>query len=165
MQKQKIFFITQAAIIAALYVVITYIVNLFGLANGAVQLRLSEALTILPVFTPAAIPGIAIGCFLSNILTGCAFYDIVFGSLASLIGAIGTYLLRKIKWLAPVPPIAANTLIIPWVLLLVYQVPGTLPYHMLTVGIGEVLSCGVCGLILLSVLNRYKNVLFPTNTI
>lgn len=165
MQKQKIFFITQAAIIAALYVVITYIVNLFGLANGAVQLRLSEALTILPVFTPAAIPGIAIGCFLSNILTGCAFYDIVFGSLASLIGAVGTYLLRKIKWLAPVPPIAANTLIIPWVLLLVYQVPGTLPYHMLTVGIGEVLSCGVCGLILLSVLNRYKNVLFPTNTI
>lgn len=165
MQKQKIFFITQAAIIAALYVVITYIVNLFGLANGAVQLRLSEALTILPVFTPAAIPGIAIGCFLSNILTGCAFYDIVFGSLASLIGAIGTYLLRKFKWLAPVPPIAANTLIIPWVLLLVYQVPGTLPYHMLTVGIGEVLSCGVCGLILLSVLNRYKNVLFPTNTI
>ena len=140
-------------------------VNLFGLANGAVQLRLSEALTILPVFTPAAIPGIAIGCFLSNILTGCAFYDIVFGSLASLIGAIGTYLLRKIKWLAPVPPIAANTLIIPWVLLLVYQVPGTLPYHMLTVGIGEVLSCGVCGLILLSVLNRYKNVLFPDNTI
>lgn len=165
MQKQKIFFITQAAIIAALYVVITYIVNLFGLANGAVQLRLSEALTILPVFTPAAIPGIAIGCFLSNILTGCAFYDIIFGSLASLIGAVGTYLLRKIKWLAPVPPIAANTLIIPWVLLLVYQVPGTLPYHMLTVGIGEVLSCGVCGLILLSVLNRYKNVLFPTNTI
>lgn len=165
MQKQKIFFITQAAIIAALYVVITYIVNLFGLANGAVQLRLSEALTILPVFTPAAIPGIAIGCFLSNILTGCAFYDIVFGSLASLIGAIGTYLLRKFKLLAPVPPIAANTLIIPWVLLLVYQVPGTLPYHMLTVGIGEVLSCGVCGLILLSVLNRYKNVLFPTNTI
>lgn len=165
MQKQKIFFITQAAIIAALYVVITYIVNLFGLANGAIQLRLSEALTILPVFTPAAIPGIAIGCFLSNILTGCAFYDIVFGSLASLIGAVGTYLLRKIKWLAPVPPIAANTLIIPWVLLLVYQVPGTLPYHMLTVGIGEVLSCGVCGLILLSVLNRYKNVLFPTNTI
>lgn len=165
MQKQKIFFITQAAIIAALYVVITYIVNLFGLANGAIQLRLSEALTILPVFTPAAIPGIAIGCFLSNILTGCAFYDIVFGSLASLIGAVGTYLLRKIKWLAPVPPIAANILIIPWVLLLVYQVPGTLPYHMLTVGIGEVLSCGVCGLILLSVLNRYKNVLFPTNTI
>lgn len=165
MQKQKIFFITQAAIIAALYVVITYIVNIFGLANGAIQLRLSEALTILPVFTPAAIPGIAIGCFLSNILTGCAFYDIVFGSLASLIGAVGTYLLRKIKWLAPVPPIAANTLIIPWVLLLVYQVPGTLPYHMLTVGIGEVLSCGVCGLILLSVLNRYKNVLFPTNTI
>lgn len=165
MQKQKIFFITQAAIIAALYVVITYIVNLFGLANGAVQLRLSEALTILPVFTPAAIPGIAIGCFLSNILTGCAFYDIVFGSLASLIGAVGTYLLRKIKWLAPVPPIAANTLIIPWVLLLVYQVSGTLPYHMLTVGIGEVLSCGVCGLILLSVLNRYKNVLFPDNTI
>lgn len=165
MQKQKIFFITQAAIIAALYVVITYIVNLFGLANGAIQLRLSEALTILPVFTPAAIPGIAIGCFLSNILTGCAFYDIVFGSLASLIGAVGTYLLRKFKWLAPIPPIAANTLIIPWVLLLVYQVPGTLPYHILTVGIGEVLSCGVCGLILLSVLNRYKNVLFPTNTI
>lgn len=162
MRDKKVLFITQAALIAAIYTVLTWLVNLLGLANGAIQIRLSEALTILPVFTPAAIPGVAIGCLLSNILTGCAFYDIVFGTLASLIGAVGTYLLRRFKWLAPLPPIIANTLIIPWVLRLVYQAPGTIPYFMLTVGIGEVISCGVLGLILLSVLGRYKNVIFET---
>lgn len=162
MRDKKVLFITQAALIAAIYTVLTWLVNLLGLANGAIQIRLSEALTILPVFTPAAIPGVAIGCLLSNILTGCAFYDIVFGTLASLIGAVGTYLLRRFKWLAPLPPIIANTLIIPWVLKLVYQAPGTMQYFMLTVGIGEVISCGVLGLILLSALGRYKNVIFET---
>lgn len=160
MQNKKVLFTTQAALIAALYTALTYAANLFGLANGAVQVRLSEALTILPVFTPAAIPGVTIGCLLSNILTGCAFYDIVFGTLASLTGAIGTYLIRRFRWLAPLPPIAANTLIIPWILMLVYQLPGTIPYFMLTVGIGEVISCGVLGSVLLSVLNRHKNAIF-----
>ena len=70
MEKKSALFLTQAAMIAALYVVLTYIANLFGLASGVIQIRLSEMLCILPVFTPAAIPGLFIGCLLSNILTG-----------------------------------------------------------------------------------------------
>ena len=79
--------LTQGAMIAALYVVLTFIANLAGLASGVIQVRLSEALTILPVFTAAAVPGLAIGCVLANLLTGCAIWDVVFGSLATLIGA------------------------------------------------------------------------------
>ena len=100
--------IVQAAMIAALYVVLTFIANALGLANYAIQVRFSEALTILPYFTPAAIPGLFIGCLLSNILTGCAIPDIIFGSIATLIGAVFTYKLRKFKWLAPIPPIISN---------------------------------------------------------
>ncbi|MGN0406622.1 MAG: QueT transporter family protein [Bacteroides sp.] len=163
MKNKKVVFITHAAVIAALYVVLTYVANMLGLANGAIQVRFSEALTILPYFTPAAIPGLAVGCLLSNILTGCALYDIIFGTLATLLGAVGTYMLRRIKWLAPLPPIIANTLIVPWVLMLVYQVPGTIWYFMLTVGAGEIISCGILGMLLLFALNRYKNVIFNNN--
>jgi len=159
---KKTLFITQAAVIAALYVVLTYVANLLGLANGAIQVRFSEALTILPYFTPVAIPGLFVGCLLSNLLTGCAFWDIVFGSIATLLGALGTYALRKFKWLAPIPPIVANTLIVPFVLSYVYGVPDSIPYLMLTVGIGEVISCYVLGMILLFALSKYRNRIFPT---
>ena len=157
---KKINFLTQAAMIAALYVVLTLAINAFGLASGAIQVRVSEALTILPYFTPAAIPGLFIGCLLSNIITGCALFDIIFGSIATLLGAVGTYLLRRHQWLAPVSPIIANTIIVPFVLSYVYGTPGTIPYLMLTVGIGEVLSCGVLGMILLFALNKYRTTLF-----
>ena len=83
MQKKNIHFLTQAAMIAALYVVLTFIANAFGLANYAVQVRFSEALTILPIFTTAGIPGLFIGCIISNVLTGCALPDIIFGSIAT----------------------------------------------------------------------------------
>ena len=82
--------ITQAAIIAALYVVLTFVANTLGLARGAIQIRLSEALTILPYFTPAAIPGLFVGCLISNILVGSVLWDVIFGSIATLLGAIGT---------------------------------------------------------------------------
>ena len=95
MRNKKVLFLTQAAVIAAIYVVLTIFISAFNLASGAIQVRISEALTILPFFTPAAIPGLAIGCLLSNLLTGAAVYDVVFGSLATLLGAVGTYLLRK----------------------------------------------------------------------
>ena len=98
MRNKKVLFITQAALIAAIYVVLTMFINAFNLASGNIQVRISEALCILPFFTPAAIPGLWIGCLLANLLTGAAIYDIVFGSLATLIGAIGTYLLRKHKF-------------------------------------------------------------------
>ena len=113
MRNKKVLFLTQAAVIAAIYVVLTIFISAFNLASGAIQVRISEALTILPFFTPAAIPGLAIGCLLSNLLTGAAVYDVVFGSLATLLGAVGTYLLRKHKFLCTLPPVIANMVIIP----------------------------------------------------
>ncbi len=159
---KKVLFIVHAAVIAALYVVLTMLANALGLANYAVQLRFSEALTILPYFTPAAIPGLFVGCILSNLLTGCVPLDIIFGSLATLLGALGTYTLRKrTKWLAPVCPIIANTLIVPFVLAYVYQFEGSIPYFMLTVGAGEIISCGILGILLLNVLQKYRKYIFP----
>lgn len=174
MRNKKVLFMVQAAVIAAVYVVLTYFISAFNLASGAIQVRISEALCVLPFFTPAAIPGLFLGCLISNLLTGCIIWDVVFGSLATLLGALGTWLLcgraklgpkiavsRSKKWLAPVPPIVANTLIIPFVLYYAYQVPGTLFYFMLTVGIGEVISCGILGMLLLNTLSRYQKYIFP----
>ena len=156
MKRTKVKTITHAAIIAALYVVLTFIANAMGIASGAVQIRLSEALTILPFFTPAAIPGLFVGCLLSNILVGGVIWDIIFGSLATLIGAVGTYALRKHKWLAPVPPILSNTVIVPLVLIYAYSSTEALPYLMVTVGAGEIISAGVLGMLLLTSLSKYK---------
>ena len=142
-------YVTQGGIIAALYVVLTLITNAFGLANGVIQVRISEAMTILPAFIPAAIPGLFAGCILSNTLTGAILPDIIFGSLATLIGAFGTRMLRNKKSiLLPVPPILANTIIVPLVLKYAYRFDGTLPYMMVTVFIGEFISCGILGLAL-----------------
>lgn len=162
---KKVLFIVHAAVIAALYVVLTLIANALGLANYAIQVRFSEALSILPLFTPAAIPGLFIGCILSNFLTGCLLWDIVFGSIATLLGALGTYYLRHFpKWLAPLPPIIANTVIVPFVLAYVYHFEGSIPYFMTTVGIGEIISCGVLGILLHGALIKYKKVLFPVES-
>ncbi len=161
MKNKKVTFLTQAAMIAALYVVLTLIAAAFGLDHYAIQLRFSEALTILPFFIPSAIPGLYVGCLLSNILTGCIVWDILIGPVATLLGAAGTYLLRKkSEWLAPLPPILANTLIVPFVLSYAYKFEGSIPYFMLTVGIGEVLSCGVLGMLLLKVLKKYRKQIF-----
>lgn len=160
MKNKKVLYLTQAAMIAALYVVLTFIANAFGLANYAVQVRFSEALTILPFFTPAAIPGLFAGCLLSNLLTGCMPLDVIFGSLATLLGALGTYALRKNKWLASVPPIAANILIVPFILAYVYRFEGSIPYFMLTVGAGEIISCGILGMLLLFTLQRHAARIF-----
>lgn len=158
-KKLNVLFMAQAAMIAAIYVVITLLFAPFSF--GEVQIRLSEALTILPVFTPAAIPGLFIGCLISNILGGCIVPDIVLGSFATLIGAIFTYSLRnKSKYLAPVPPILANALIVPFILRFGYMVPLPIPFMMVTVGIGEVISCGLLGMILYTALNKYRATIF-----
>lgn len=159
MKNKKVLFLTQAAMIAALYVVLTFLANAFGLASGAIQFRLSEALTILPFFTPAAIPGLYVGCLLSNILTGCALIDIIFCSFATLIGAVGTYLVRKWKWLTPIPPIVANGAIVPVVIYFAY---GARPIwlNVITVTIGEIACCGVLGMILLFALKKYASRIF-----
>lgn len=154
----KIKFITQAALIGAIYIVLTLLANALGLANSAIQVRFSEALTILPVFTAAAVPGLTIGCLLSNILTGCAPWDVLFGSIATLIGAIFTLKLKNTKWAACLPPIISNTVIIPFVLSYVYGAEGTIPYFMITVAIGEIISCGILGNLLRVALKPYKKI-------
>lgn len=158
MKNSKILYMTQAALIAAIYVVLVYIFK--PISFSYIQVRIAEALTILPYFTPAAIPGISIGCLLGNLLTGADIFDIVFGTLATIIGAVGSYLLRKQKFLVPIPPILANSLIIPWVLKYAYGMPLSIPFMMLTVGIGEVISCGILGIMLLLVLNKYRTSIF-----
>lgn len=163
MKNKKIMYLCQAAMIAALYVVLTLLANALGLANYAIQVRFSEALTILPFFTPAAIPGLTIGCLLSNILTTYAPLDILFGTLATLIGALGTYALRRFSWLAPLPPILANTIIVPWVLRFAYDIPDAIPYLMATVGAGELISCGLIGMLLLRSLKKIRKNIFKVN--
>ena len=158
-KENKVRFMAQAAMIAAIYVVLTMLFAPFSF--GEIQVRISEALTILPVFTPAAIPGVFIGCLIGNIAGGCVLPDIIFGSLATLIGAVFTYMLRnKSRFLAPVPPIVSNTIIVPFVLRFAYQVNLPIPLMMLTVGIGEVISCGVIGMILYAALSKYRHILF-----
>lgn len=152
-------FLVEAAAIGAIYVVLTI---LFApLSYGEVQIRFSEALTILPFFTPAAIPGLFVGCIIANLFGGAIPVDIIFGSIATLIGAVFTYKLRNCnRFLTPIPPIVANAVIVPFVLRFGYGVNLPIPLMMLTVGVGEVVSCAVIGLILQTALLKYKNVIF-----
>lgn len=150
---RTIYFMVHAAAVAAVYTVLTM---LFApISFGPVQFRISEALCILPVFTPAAVPGLFLGCLLSNLFCGAAVLDVVFGSIATLIGALGSYKLRKIKWAVCIPPIVSNTIIIPWVLRYAYGSADLIPVAMLTVGIGEILAAGLLGNMLLLMLERY----------
>ena len=171
MRNKNVTFMVQAAIIAALYVVLTFVANALGLASHTIQVRFSEALCILPFFTPAAIPGLWIGCLIANLATGAVIWDIIFGSIATLLGAIGTYLLRRHKFLCTLPPVIANMIIVPFILVYGYGIPRvylknvdvTIIFNAMTVGIGEVISVCVLGSILLNVLNKYKDKIFRQN--
>lgn len=158
MKSKKLVFICQAAVIAALYVVLTYVFSAF--ASGVIQVRVSEALTILPSFTPAAIPGLVIGCLLSNTLTGCVLLDIIFGSVATLIGALGSYALRRHTWLVPIPPIVSNMVIVPFVLRYAYGATDAFPFMIATVGAGEIISCYLLGMLLYGALKKMNHSLF-----
>ena len=168
MRDKKVTFIVQAAVIAALYVVLTFVANALGLASHTIQVRFSEALCILHVFTPAAIPGLWIGCLLANLLTGAVIYDVIFGSIATLLAAVCTYLLRNHKIACTFPPVIFNMIIVPFVLVYAYGIPAvyfhgvnvTIPFNAMTVGIGEVISVCVLGSILMRVLAKYRNVMF-----
>lgn len=142
------------AMIAALYTVLTYATSFIPTIGGVFQFRVAEALTILPYFTTAAIPGLGVGCLLANLLTGAGIYDIIFGTLATVIGAIGTRLLRKNKWLAPLPPILANTVIMPFVIAYVSNAPESIPFFAFSVGLGELVCCGMLGMLLLFALEK-----------
>ena len=171
MRNKNVTFMVQAAIIAALYVVLTFVANALGLASHTIQVRFSEALCILPFFTPAAIPGLWIGCLIANLATGAVIWDIIFGSIATLLGAIGTYLLRRHKFLCTLPSVIANMIIVPFILVYGYGIPRvylknvdvTIIFNAMTVGIGEVISVCVLGSILLNVLNKYKDTIFRQN--
>ena len=158
MKSKKLVFICQAAVIAALYVVLTYVFSAF--ASGVIQVRVSEALTILPAFTPAAIPGLVIGCLLSNTLTGGVLLDIIFGSVATLIGALGSYALRRHTWLVPIPPIVSNMIIVPFVLRYAYGATDAFPFMIATVGAGEIISCYLLGMLLYGALKKMNHSLF-----
>ena len=171
MRNKNVTFMVQAAIIAALYVVLTFVANALGLASHTIQVRFSEALCILPFFTPAAIPGLWIGCLIANLATGAVIWDIIFVSIATLLGAIGTYLLRRHKFLCTLPPVIANMIIVPFIRVYGYGIPRvylkevdvTIIFNAMTVGIGEVISVCVLGSILLNVLNKYKDTIFRQN--
>jgi len=158
MKNKKSLFLTEAAMIAAIYTVLVFIFQLTSF--GPIQFRIAEILTILPYFTPAAIPGVSIGCFLSAILTGADILDIIFGSLATLLAAILSYKFRRYKYLVPVPPIVLNALIIPWVLKYAYFEEKAIPFMMLTVGGGQLIVVGFIGLPLLLLLDRLKLPIF-----
>ena len=134
--------------IAALYVVLTFVAQAFGLASGAIQVRFSEALCLLPCLTPAAVPGLTVGCILANLLTGCAPWDVVFGSLATLIGAVGTRMMKNRPLLSWIPPVLSNTVIVPIVLMKVYGVDTAWPLLTFQIFAGEMISVCVLGLLL-----------------
>lgn len=160
MKRNEIRNLTLSGMIAALYIVLTFLAQMLGLASGTVQIRLSEALCLLPCLTSAAIPGLGVGCLLANILTGCAGPDILFGTLATVLGAVGTRLMSKRPGLCWIPPVAANTLIIPFVLRYAYGIETAWPILALSIFAGETVSCCVLGLMLLPaerrILERYR---------
>ena len=152
--RAKVKYLCYAAIIAALYVALSLISGAFGLASGVIQVRISEALCVLPFFTPAAIPGLTIGCFIYNIIGSGEILDMVFGTLATLIGAIGARLLRKCKWAITIPTIIANALIIPFVLKYGFMLEESVAFFMITIFIGEFIAAGLLGTLLLMALNK-----------
>lgn len=157
-QQSRIGFVVQGAVIAALYVVLTVVFA--PISFGPMQVRIAEAMTIFPLFTRAAIPGLFLGCMLANLFGDAMILDVIFGSIATLIGAAGGYLLRRNRWLVPVPTVLANTVIIPFVLQRAYGIE--LPYWLLAVyiAVGEVIGCYFLGELFATVLLRYKKRIF-----
>ncbi len=155
--QKRVRFVTLSAVIAAMYVVLTLVSAVFGLSSGVIQVRISEALCVLVTLTPAAIPGLCVGCFLANIITAANVLDVVFGTLATLLGAIGGYLLRKHEWAATLPTVIANTAIIPLVIFYGFGVKEVaLPLVALSVCVGELISATLLGTVLLRVLKKHN---------
>lgn len=136
--------------IAAVYAGLTILLQ--AISFSAVQVRVSEALTLLPVLFPVAIPGLTVGCFLANILSPVGWMDMVFGTLATLIAAVLTRILRKNLYLAALMPVLSNAVIIGIMLHVAFGEP--LWMSMLTVGAGEALACFVLGIPLIKALEK-----------
>ncbi len=157
-RKNSALYLTRGAIIAALYVVLTYLSALFGLSSGVIQFRISEALCVLPMFFPEAVPGLYVGCIIANLIAVSNPWDIVFGSLATLLGALGARLLRKLPkklgWIATIPTILANILIVPPILIFAYGATDAYWFIVLTVFIGEFVCAGIVGYFLYLALKK-----------
>ena len=162
--KHRIFIrrVSRAAVIGALYVILTMISHIFGLDSGmlpfGIQYRISEALCLLPLFAPEAVAGLTVGCLIANLLVGGLWQDIVFGTLATLLGALGTRaFVRTRGWkrlLATLPTVLANGIIIPLVLKLAYGLADAWWIFVISVTAGELLSATALGALLLPVLDR-----------
>ncbi len=149
-------FMIQAALIAAVYAALT--IFLMPISYGVMQVRVSEALTVLPFFTPAAIPGLFVGCIISNMVGPYGLADMILGSGATLIASILSYLLRTKPILVPLPPIVANGLLIGGMLFYVYEVPVSLLGCILWVGLGELIACYGVGYPLLRYMKKYSKI-------
>ena len=156
--RKTLIYICTASVIGALYTAITILIGPLG--NAAIQCRISEALCVLPIFTSAAIPGVTLGCLISNIYTGCLWQDVLFGTLATFIGVVGARLLRKFPYLAPIPTVLANTVIVPFVLAHAYGAEEGIPFLMMTVGVGEIISAYVLGIALYFALRGHASRVF-----
>ena len=169
-RRNNVVFLAESAVIAALYAVLTYIAAMMNLAYGAVQFRFSEALTVLPLFTPAAIPGLTVGCFISNLGSALGIVDWIFGTIATFLGAVLTRMLREIKignipLLAVLMPVFSNTFIIGFEISCLSE-GGTFSLFNFTwpafigaavsVGIGELAVCFLLGIPLILYLNKSK---------
>ena len=150
--------LAQGGLIAALYVALTLIFA--PISYGEVQLRVAEALTILPLFTPAAIPGLFVGCIIANLLGGGVMLDVILGSIATLIGAIGGWMLKGNRWLVPIPAIVANAILIPIVLKYGYGLDFPFILEMGYIALGEIGGCYILGELLASALMPVKHKLF-----
>ena len=146
--------LTQAAIIAALYAALTIVI--MPASYGVMQFRVSEALTVLPAFTPAAIPGLFIGCMVANLVSPVGVVDVVIGSTATLIAAVASYKLRDHKLLVPLPPVIANAVMVGMELYYYYNVNFSLPACMFWVGLGEAGACYLIGYPLMIALERHR---------
>ena len=151
---KNIKFLTTAGVIAALYAALTILIP--G-GSGVIQVRVSEIMTVLPFFTPAAIPGLFVGCLISNFVVGAGIVDLIFGSMATLIAAYLTYKMPK-KYFAPLPPVVVNALIVGAELAFIYKVP--LFSTIFFVGVGELIACYALGYPFLLALEKYKVKLF-----
>ena len=156
-RREKLLHMAQGALIAALYATITVIFA--PISFGPVQVRIAEALTILPMFTSAAIPGLFIGCIIANLFGGTIIWDVIFGALATLIGAAGGYRLRNNRWLVSIPTIIANGIIVPFVLKYGYGMDMPIILMMLYVSVGEIIGCYVLGEMLASALLKHGKIL------
>ena len=155
----RVAYLCRASIIAALYAALTVITA--GFSSGPIQIRISEALCILAVFTPAAVPGLTVGCIAANLLTGCALWDVVLGSLSTLAGVLGVRLLRKLPYLAPLPYVAANVVGISAVFFLVYGMRGLEWLAACgSLAVSETLAAWALGIVLYLLLRKSAGKLF-----